>query len=74
MNKRPDASVKVRCYSCKKIIDVNLVKEQDMPEGKKVEISRPCPYCGKDNIFGVEESMVPVDTMYREVIPGRKVE
>jgi len=74
MNKRPDASVKIRCYNdeCRKIFVVNLVKEQDIPGGNKVEISRPCPYCGKDNIFEVEESAVPVEEAYRKVIPGRE--
>ena len=76
MNKRPDASVKIRCYNqgCRKIFVVNLVKAEDIPDGKKIEISRPCPYCGKDNMFEVEESMAPIDTMHREVIPGREVE
>ncbi|MBI1926688.1 hypothetical protein HYR99_20905 [Candidatus Poribacteria bacterium] len=76
MDKRPDASVKIRCYNpgCRKIFVVNLVKEQDIPDGNKVEISRPCPYCGKDNLFVVEARMVPVDSVYREVIPGREVE
>jgi hypothetical protein len=76
MNKRPDASVKIRCYNqgCRKIFVVNLVKAEDIPGGNKVELSRPCPYCGKDNMFEAEESAVPVDTMHREVIPGREAD
>jgi hypothetical protein len=75
MNKRPDASVKVRCYNheCRKIFVVNLVKEEDIPGGKKVEMIRPCPYCGKDNVFEVEEGMAPPDDAYREIIKGRGV-
>lgn len=72
MDKRADASVKVRCHNCRKIFVVNLVKEQDIPDGNRVEISRPCPYCNEANLFTVEESMVPVDIVYREVIQGTK--
>ena len=73
MNKRPDASVKIRCHKCRKIFVVNLVKEQDIPAGKKVEMVRPCPYCGEDNVFEVEESMASIDTVYREAVVGREV-
>ncbi len=72
MSKRPDASVNVRCHKCRKIFVVNLVKEQDIPDGKKVEMVRPCPYCGEDNVFEVEESMAPVDEVYREAVEGRE--
>lgn len=77
MSKRPDASVKVRCHECRKIFVVNLVKEQDIPDGKKVEMVRPCPYCGVDNVFEVEESIAQVDAVYREVremVEGRRSE
>lgn len=77
MSKRPDASVRIRCHNheCRKIFVVNLVKEQHMPDGKKVEMVRPCPYCGKDNAFKVEGNIAPVDVIHRivrGVIEGRE--
>lgn len=78
MKKNPDMSVRVRCHKCKKIFEVNLVKEQDIPDGKMVEKRQSCPYCGEDNIIVVPENTATPDTMHREikeakVVEGRKV-
>lgn len=67
MSKRPDASVRVRCCECKKIFEVNLVKAEDMPDGKKVEMVKPCPYCGEENVFEVAGDVAQVSAIYREV-------
>ena len=74
MSKRPDASMRIRCHKCRKIFVVNLVKEQDIPDGKKVEMVRPCPYCGEDNAFEVAGNLAPVGIIFRTVrgvIEGR---
>ncbi|MFC1716341.1 hypothetical protein ACFL6S_21900, partial [Candidatus Poribacteria bacterium] len=74
MSKGPDMSVRVRCHGCKKIFVVNLVKEQDMPDDKKVEMVRPCPYCGEENVFEVAGNVVKADALYRTargVIEGK---
>ena len=79
MSKRPDASVRVRCYQCGKVFVVNLVMEEDAPSGDRAEMRHPCPYCGKDNMFDAPKSAARAEPMYREVtfckaITGRKAE
>jgi len=77
MKNNPDMSVRVRCYNhkCRKLFEVNLVKGHDTPDGKKVEMIRSCPNCGKDNAFKVAADMAPDSALFRtvrEAIKGRK--
>jgi len=66
--------MKIRCYNCRKKFEVRLVKEQDAPDKEKMRWIRPCPYCKKDNAIEVEANRIPPDKIYREIIPGKKVE
>jgi len=77
MSKRPDASVRVRCCECKKIFVVNLVKAEDMPDGKKVKKIQPCAYCGEDNSIIIPEGMAQRSELFRtvrEVVEGMRSE
>ena len=70
MNKSPYATIRVRCYNCKKVFEAKFEKGKEIPDNKMVEKERPCAKCGKNNIIKVPADLKPVEPMYRGVIQG----